>query len=111
MAQRLLFALIASMLLVSCWAASSHVSNDVPKKICDTKGGWSVFKVKNDNFNPPSDYERQQNLLERQMKEIRPQMLIDAAAKYNNHPSKNSTLMTTFGTKGSWVLDGCMRVS
>jgi hypothetical protein len=101
-----------AILISTCLAAQSHLSKDVPKKICDKKDGWTVFKVKDNNFNPPSGYKMARNLLERQMKELRPAMIKDAAAeKYSSSPSKNATLFTTFGTDRSWVLDGCMKVN
>lgn len=110
MLKQLIFALMACMLVATCLGASTHVSKSVPSKICSKSGGWNVFSIKNNNFNPPSSSPMARDLLIRQMKALAPQMVKDAAAAYNSSPAKNATLFTTFGTEGSWVLDGCMKV-
>ena len=110
MLKQLIFALMACMLVATCLGASTHVSKNVPSKICSKIGGWNVFSIKNNNFNPPTSSPMAQDLLIRQMKALAPQMIKDAAAAYNSSPAKNATLFTTFGTEGSWVLDGCMKV-
>jgi hypothetical protein len=105
MMKQMIFALLAFLLVQTCLGAANHISKNVPKKICKKGAGWTVFSVKNNNFNPPSSNPKAQDLLLRQMKKVAPRMLKEAKS------SKNATLLAQFGTEYSWVLDGCMKVS
>jgi hypothetical protein len=107
---KLFFALMACLLVGSCLGASNHISNDVPKKICDKNSGWQVFKMKNNNFSPPMSNAMAQHVILTQMQTLAPQLLKEAAAKYNQPPSNNAKWLNKFGTQYSWALDGCMKV-
>jgi hypothetical protein len=110
MMQRILFALVAIILVASAIAATPHISNNVPSKVCSKSDGWKVFNIKNKDFYPPYSEAVANYLALNQMSDLKSQVLKEAAQKYNQAFKMNAKLSTKFGPDDSWILDGCQKV-